>query len=144
LAAGLASCARPTHVPAMPDPTELAQRSADKQRQQADDALRRWAEAVDRGGPDGFALIAPVRAGTRGTWEEAVGGNNKGAVLAGLGGVGAALPSAKPMPALVRWRDGSTLDLRPLSAAQTAALIRTDGGGDCAGCQPLIITGATP
>jgi hypothetical protein len=116
-----------------------------RQRQQAHDALDRWAAAVEAaGGQQGFS-VTEGKTGQIGDWELAVGSNNKAALSAGLVEAAAPLPPDVPSPGEVRWEDGSTLQVPLISAAEALGEIHADGA-DCGGCTdltPLQVTGAT-
>jgi hypothetical protein len=95
--------------------------STDREHRQADAALARWAAAVKAGG--GAQAFTPVGelTGQIGDWEEAVGGNNKAALNAGRVVATTPLPSDAPAESLIRWADGSTSPVRPVSATQALA-----------------------
>ncbi len=149
LAAGLIGCAvRPVQVPGgplTPDPQREAQREARVQ-QQARDALARWDTAVAAaGGDQTFVPTGGVwsdGAGTMGSWEPDVGGNNKAAVYAGMFVALITLPSEAPGPAEIGWPDGTTRDVRTISAAAALARMTAAGHHDCPACVPLQITSA--
>jgi hypothetical protein len=115
-----------------------------RERQQAHDALDRWAAAVAAaGGQQGFS-VSGSRTGQIGDWELAVGSNNKAALYAGLVEAAVALPTEIPPPGEVRWDDGSTLRVPLVSAAQALQEIQADKA-DCGGCTdltPLKVTAA--
>lgn len=116
-----------------------------RERQQAHDALDRWAAAVAAaGGQQGFSVTGP-RTDQIGGWEVAVGGNNKAALLSGLVEAVAQLSTDVPPPGEVRWDDGSTLQVPVISAAQALDEIRSDSGSclGCTGLTPLKVTAAT-
>jgi hypothetical protein len=115
-----------------------------RQRQQAHDALDRWAAAVAAaGGQQGFAATGS-QTGQIGDWELAVGDNDKAALYAGLVEAAVQLPTDIPSPGEVHWGDGSTLEVPLVSAAQALKEIQADAS-DCGGCTltPLKVTGAT-
>ena len=110
--------------------------------QQAQDALARWADAV--AAPSGQSAFVPVGGltGQVGDWEEAVGYNNKPALMAGLVEAASSLPSETPPDGEVRWQDGTTETVRLMSAQQALSELKAGGGGSCPECVPLQITGA--
>ena len=76
LAAGLSGCALAGLLPSKDDSARL--------HQQAQAALTRWADAVAAaGGQSAFVPVGDLTAQV-GDWEEAVGDNNKMALMAGL------------------------------------------------------------
>jgi hypothetical protein len=78
-----------------------------------------------------------------GTWENAVGDNNKAALAAGRVVAATPLPEDRPPRDEVRWLDGSKVAVSVLSAA--AALEDLVAAGDptaCADCRPLRVTDA--
>jgi hypothetical protein len=80
--------------------------------------------------------------GQVGDWEEAVGNNNKPALMAGLVEAAISLPTETPPDGELRWQDGSSETVRLISAQQALAALKSDGGGSCPDCVPLQITGA--
>ena len=116
--------------------------NTEREYRQANAALARWAAAAEAGG-DGHAFV-PVGelTGQIGDWEEPVGDNNKPALMAGLVVAKETLPSDPPAEALVRWADGSTKPVRPVSATQALAGIRTTAASSCPECVPLQVTSA--
>jgi hypothetical protein len=110
--------------------------------QQAQADLTRWADAV--AAPGGQSAFVPVGelTGQVGDWEEAVGNNNKPAVMAGLVEAAVSLPAATPPDGELRWQGGSTATVRLISAQQALSELKADGSGSCPECVPLQITGA--
>jgi hypothetical protein len=111
-------------------------------RQQAEDALDRWAAAVEAaGGP----AVAPVGELTRqvGDWELDVGESNKLALMSGvLETRHGSLPEAMPADGEVRWQDGTSETVRLLSARDALGRIRVESMQPCPECVPLYVTGA--
>ncbi len=112
-----------------------------KLHQQAQAALTRWADAVAAGGQSAFVPVGELTAQV-GDWEEAVGGNNKSALMAGLVEAAVSLPAETPPDGELRWQDGSTKTVRLVSAQKALSGLKADGGGSCPECVPLRITGA--
>ncbi len=121
--------------------------SLDRQRQQAQDALDRWASAAGaagaaNGSQPGFSLVGDPTQQV-GSWELAVGDNDKRALYAGAIEAATPLPDAPQPAAEVRWEDGTTASFPVMTAAEAVEAIRTFGGQDCLDCTPLRVTGAT-
>jgi hypothetical protein len=115
----------------------------DRVHQQAQDALERWADAVRTSGGASITFVGDVT-GQIGDWEEAVGENNKSALMAGLIEAATPLSDATPSRDKVRWLDGSEVDVNVLSAADTFDALVAAAAKDsaCPDCTPLVITGA--
>lgn len=110
--------------------------------QQARAALTHWADAVDgAGGPSSVVLVGELT-GQVGDWEEAVGDNNKRALMAGLVEAAAGLPTETPRDGEVRWQDGTTTSVALISAQQALAAINAGTSGQCGDCTPLRLTDA--
>ena len=114
-----------------------------KLHEQAQAALARWTAAVNSaGGPSAFVQVGD-RTLQLGDWEEAVGDNNKQAMLAGLVHSTIPLSGHAPPDGQVHWPDGSLSTVRLISAQQALTDITTDAGGSsCAACEPLQIVKA--
>jgi hypothetical protein len=125
-------------IPGVGDATH----GTDREHRQAEAALTRWAAAVKTGG--GAQAFVPVGelTGQIGDWEEAVGDNNKRALMAGLVEAATAVPSDEPDEAVVRWADGTTKSIRPVSATQALADVRATAAASCEDCVPLAVTAA--
>jgi hypothetical protein len=123
-------------------PPLSGERVTDRERTQAQEALARWAAAVEAGG--GKQEFVPVGELTAqiGDWEEEVGGNNKSALYAGMVQAAMALPAKMPGEAIVRWDDGRTMAVRPISAQQALQALVAAGDKSCSTCVPLQVTGA--
>jgi hypothetical protein len=110
--------------------------------QQAQAELTRWADALAAaGGPSAFVLVSEPT-GQIGDWEEAVGGNNKMALMSGVVEAAVSLPADIPPDGEVRWQDGSTETFRLISAQQALSELKADSVQPCPECVPLQITGA--
>jgi len=113
-----------------------------KLQQRARIALTRWADAVAAAGPSPVVLVGELT-GQVGIWEEAVGDNNKRALMAGLVEADANLPVAIPPDGEVRWQDGTTAPVALISARQAVAAINAGSPEPCGDdCTPLRVTGA--
>jgi hypothetical protein len=111
--------------------------------QQARAALSHWADAVE--GAGGVSSVVLVGELTRqiGVWEEAVGDNDKRALMAGLVEAAAELPTEAPPGGEVRWQDGTTTSVPLISAQQAVAAISAGTSEPCGDdCTPLRITDA--
>ena len=118
-----------------------SQAPQDRLHRQAHDALERWAAAVRESGGASITFVGDLT-GQIGDWEEAVGANNKPALMAGLVSSERALPGDRPNRGVVRWLDDSSVDVNVLSAAATLDAMVEAGAGECAGCEPLEVTDA--
>jgi uncharacterized protein YceK len=109
---------------------------------QAQAALARWSAAVTAAG--GRARVVPVGdlTGQVGGWEEAVGENNKLALMAGRIEAVTDLPTQPPPDGTLAWLDGSSLQVPLISAAHAVTAIAGTGSGPCGDCAPLEVTGA--
>ncbi|HEV8544927.1 MAG TPA: hypothetical protein VGQ64_01430 [Candidatus Limnocylindrales bacterium] len=109
-------------------------------RRQANAALARWADAVAvAGGPSPVVLVGELT-GQVGDWEEAVGENNKVALMAGRVEADANLPAEVPPDGEVRWPDGFTASVALVSAQQALAAIQAGAEAPCSECASLRIT----
>lgn len=136
----IAACAAP--VPAGSRSAAPSAAPQDRIHVQAHDALARWAEAVDRSGGARISFVGDLN-GQIGDWEEAVGGNNKLALLTGQIRATEPLSDDAPGRKDVRWLDGASVSVSVLSAADTlAALVESATDTKCPDCQPLVVTDA--
>jgi hypothetical protein len=119
----------------------------DRQREQAHEALDRWASAVAAAGGQQSFSMTESRTGQIGSWEPDVGDNNKAALYGGLVEATAELSPDTPAPDEVRWDNGISLQVQLISAVEALNEIRTDPEDvSCQGCArltPLKVTGAT-
>jgi hypothetical protein len=122
---------------------EATVKAIDRIHQQAQDALDRWARAVDESGGAKITFTGDLTSQI-GTWEAAIGDNNKEALQAGKVVAATALPTDRQARGKVKWVDGNEQDVNVLSAADALADLVADASGTCAGChpQPLRVTGA--
>lgn len=122
--------------------TGASQEPLDRLHQQAHDALQRWADAVRRSGGASITFVGDLT-GQIGNWEAAVGENNKSALYAGLVEAPHGLSGDLPAGGVVRWLDGSTVDVRVLSAADTLGALVAAATSKCDHCQPIEVTDAS-
>ena len=113
----------------------------DRLHQQAHDALARWADAVRKSGGASITFVGDLT-GQIGDWEASVGDNNKPALYAGMIEAPHGLSANPPASDKVRWLDGSSVDVRVLSAADTLAELVAAATSKCDDCQPLEVTDA--
>ena len=110
-------------------------------RERAQAVLSAWAAAVAAAG--NHAAVTPVGelTGQTGDWEEAVGDNNKRALMAGMVFSADPLPDETPLDGSVVWKDGTTTKV-PVQSAQgaLAAIASTAEASSCSGCDPLMVT----
>ena len=127
----VAGCA---FVPGATDPAAAHQR--------AQAVLSAWADAVAKAGD--HAAVTPVGelTGQIGGWEEAVGDNNKPALMAGMVAVDSPLSDATPPDGEVLWQDGSTTQVPLLSAQEALAAIGRTAAASCPDCTMLLVTDA--
>lgn len=105
----------------------------------ADELLAAWAAASSGGSAPAF--VGDLT-GQTGDWEEAVGDNNKRALMAGLLRAGT-LSAEAPPDGELRWSDGESATVPLRSATQALDDLASAGGGSCDGCTALEVTGAT-
>lgn len=109
---------------------------------QAQAALDQWADAVAKAGAP---PVIPVGELTRqvGNWEEAVGDNNKRALMGGLVFTVAPLDGDAQANGEVRWPDGSTTTIPVMAAQDAVVAISATAETTCDDCTPLTATRAT-
>ena len=105
-------------------------------RQRAQEVLGAWADAVTAAG--GQPAVTPVgeATGQLGDWEEAVGDNNKRALMAGLIATVEPLPDDGQRDGEVTWQDGTTTraPLIPAQGAVVAMESTTEASSTTAPC----------
>lgn len=107
----------------------------------ADELLAAWA-AASSGSP--VPAFVGDLTGQTGDWEEAVGENNKRALMAGLLKAASPLSTEVPSDAEVRWPDDRSVAVPVRSAAQAFEdLTAAAAAAACDGCTALEVTGAT-
>ncbi len=96
--------------------------------QRAQTVLSAWAEAVAAAGE--HAAVTPVRELTSqiGDWEEAVGDNNKRALMAGMIASDRPLSEDAPPDGEVEWQDGTTTKVPLISAQQAIVAMESNRG----------------
>ena len=126
--------ASPSAAPGATDP------SAAHQRAQA--VLSAWAGAVAAAGE--HATVTPVGelTGQIGDWEEAVGDNNKRALMAGMVASARPLSEEAPPAGEVSWQDGTTTKVPLLSAQDAIVAIESTTAAPCTDCTMLLLTAA--
>ena len=130
-AVALAGCA---FAPGATDPAPAHQR--------AQAVLSKWADAVAAAGAN--ATVTPVGelTGQVGDWEEAVGDNNKRALMAGMVASAKPLPDEAPPDGEVTWQDGTTAKVPLLAAQQAIVAIENTAEAPCSDCTTLLVTDA--
>jgi hypothetical protein len=121
-------------VPAATDP------AAANERAQA--VLAVWADAVAKAGA--HAAVTPVGELTSqiGDWEEAVGDNNKRALMAGMVASANPLSEVAPPDGEVTWQDGTTTKVSLMSAQDAIVAIENTTEAPCSDCTLLLATAA--
>jgi hypothetical protein len=140
IASLLGACSPPSAgVSASPSAT-ASDPAAAHQRAQA--VLAAWADAVAAAGE--HATVTPVGelTGQIGDWEEAVGDNNKRALMAGQVASGKPLSEETPPDGVVTWQDGTTTKVPLLSAQQAIVAIENTTAAPCSDCTILLVTAA--
>lgn len=102
---------------------------------QARKALANWDRSAD-----GQIPIIP-RTEQLGDWEASVGENNKLALTAGVIDAAPELDDRPPPDGTISWENAESRPTAVLSAEDTLESLRA--GGNCSGCKPLTVTGAT-
>jgi hypothetical protein len=122
-------------------------RDLDRQRQQADDALARWADAV--AAADERAAFVPLRGLTDvvGDRKTDVPPQAQQSVMSGKVLAATPLPRRAPAARAITWKDGSSTTVDLVSAAEALREIQAEGraegtGAGCAECPALGVTRA--
>jgi hypothetical protein len=131
VATTLAGCA---FAPGATDPAAAHQR--------AQAVLSAWADAVAKAGE--HAAVTPVGelTGQIGDWEEAVGDNNKRALMAGMVASASPLSEEAPPDGDVTWQDGTTTKVPLMSAQEAIVAIESTTEAPCSDCTMLLATAA--
>ena len=110
--------------------------------QRAQAVLSAWADAVAKTGE--HAAVTPVGELTSqiGDWEEAVGDNNKRALMAGMVAAASPLSEVAPPDADVTWQDGTTTKVPLMSALDAIVAIENTTEAPCSDCAMLLATAA--
>ncbi len=90
------------------------------------------------------AAVTPVGelTGQVGDWEEAVGDNNKRALMAGMVASANPLSEEAPPDGEVTWQDGTTTKVPLLAAQQAIVAIENTTEAPCSDCSMLLVTDA--
>ncbi|MGH2463988.1 MAG: hypothetical protein ACRDGI_00860 [Candidatus Limnocylindrales bacterium] len=104
--------------------------------------LSAWTDAVAKAGE--HAAVTPVGelTGQIGDWEEAVGDNNKRALMAGMVASASPLSELAPRQGEVTWQDGTTTKVPLLSAQDALVAIESTTEAPCSDCTVLLATAA--
>ncbi len=110
--------------------------------QRAQAVLSKWADAEAAAGAN--AAVTPVGelSGQVGDWEEAVGDNNKRALMAGMVASANPLSDEAPPNGAVTWQDGTTTTVPLLAAQQAIVAIENTTQAPCSDCSMLLVTDA--
>jgi len=110
--------------------------------QRAQAVLAGWAEAVAAAGAQ--AAVTPVGelTGQIGDWEEAVGDNNKRALMAGMVASVNPLSEEAPPDGEVAWQDGTTTTVPLMPPQQAIVAIESTTSAPCSDCAMLLVTDA--
>jgi hypothetical protein len=111
-------------------------------RQRAQAVLSAWEVAVAGAGQ--HAAVTPVGelTGQIGDWEEAVGDNNKRALMAGMVASDRPLSEEAPPDGEVTWLDGTTTKVALLAAQDAIVAIESTTAAPCSDCTMLLATAA--
>jgi hypothetical protein len=135
-------CAAPgSSPPSETGPAVLAPAATDPAaaRQRAHVVLSAWAEGVAAAGKRDSVTPVGELTGQLGDWEEAVGENNKLALMAGMVLSNGPLSEEQPPDGVVTWPDGTTTKVPLLSATQALVAIAKTTAAPCSDCQPLLV-----
>jgi hypothetical protein len=120
----------------------LRDKGSQREHQQAQAALDRWAAAVAAaGGQQAFVPVGELT-GQIGDWEEPGGDGNKRALFAGMLVAATELPTDSPGDGLIRWEDGTFKPVHTISASQALQELQAAATAWCADCQSIQVTGA--
>lgn len=110
--------------------------------ERAQAVLSAWADAVAAAGE--HAPVTPVGelTGQIGDWEEAVGDNNKRALMAGMIASDRPLSDDAPPDGEVVWQDRTTIKVPLLSAQEAIVAIESTTEAPCPDCTMLLVTAA--
>ena len=120
---------------------EARPEATDRLHRQAQDALDRWAQAVQDNGGSTITFTGELTSQI-GEWEPAVATRDKAALLGGALVATNPLSEERPGKREVRWTDGPKVDAQVLSAAQALEDLIADVAQPCEDCTPLEITDA--
>ncbi len=111
-------------------------------RQQAQAVLAAWADAVAAAGEHAAVTVVGELTGQIGDWEEAVGENNKQALMAGMVASVSPLPEESPPDGEVAWQDGTTAKVPLMSAQEAIVALGATTEASCPDCAMLLVTDA--
>jgi hypothetical protein len=114
---------------------------SDRLHRQAEEALDRWAQAVQDNGGSTIVFTGPLTSQI-GAWEAAVAAKDKPALAGGALVASAPLSEDRPGKREVHWTDGPKVDTQVLSAAQAFDALVADVDAPCDTCTPLEVTAA--
>jgi hypothetical protein len=121
-------------------PPGATDQAAAHERAQA--VLSAWADAVNAAGAHASISLVGDLTGQVGDWEEAVGDNNKRALMAAMVASDRPLSAKAPPDGEVVWQDGSTTKVPLMSAKQAIEAIESTIAEPCADCAMLVATNA--
>ena len=124
----------PSALPAATDPAPAHQR--------ARTVLAAWAAAVAAVGERPAVTPVGELTGQIGDWEEAVGDNNKRALMAGAVASVNPLSEQAPPDGEVVWQDGTKTKVALLSAQAAIVAIESTTAAPCSDCAMLLVTEA--
>lgn len=131
---GTPGASNPSALPVATDPAAAHQR--------AQAVLSAWSKAVAAAGERADVTPVGELTGQIGDWEEAVGDNNKRALMAGMVGSVNPLPEEAPPDGEVAWQDGTTTKVRLLSAQAAIGAVESTTSSPCSDCAMLLVTEA--
>lgn len=104
--------------------------------------LSAWADAVAASGEHTSVTPVGELTGQIGVWEEAVGDNNKQALMAGMVASVKPLSEEAPPDGAVTWQDGTTTKVPLLSAQDAIVTIEKTTEAPCSDCSMLLVMDA--
>ncbi len=110
--------------------------------QRAKEVLSAWAAAVTAAGEHATVTTVGELTGQIGDWEEAVGDNDKRALMAGMVASASPLSEQAPPAGEVTWQDGKTTKVPLLSAQEAIVAIESTTAAPCSDCTMLLVTAA--
>ena len=113
--------------------------ATDREHRQAQKALDRWAAAVAAADEQAWFVPVGEMTGQVGDWEAGV-GQNKEALYAGMVEAAITLPTETPPAGEVRWENGTSHPLHPISAQQALQELKAAVVQACPECVSLQIT----
>jgi hypothetical protein len=104
--------------------------------------LSAWADAVAKAGEQAAVTQVGELTGQIGDWEEAVGDNNKRALMAGMVASASPLSEVAPPDGDVTWQDGTPTKVPLMSAQEAIVAIESTTEAPCSDCTMLLATAA--